>query len=117
MKVRVQQLVNVANLISGLALNKLNNKELEEKVLNLYLSLTPYIREHTEALVRLQQDAKGKSVEEVETLVSGKAFLEIANREVEVEEGFTLAEIKQIGSQIEGCKLSDYQVLTAVQKD
>lgn len=116
MKIKLFQINAVCNLLSSLKVSDLGDKALEDKVVQFYLSLLPHNNEFALSLAQLQKDAQGKSEPEVAELLSAKAFNETANKDVEIEGGFTFDEIKALGGKIKDFTLKDYQVLMAVVK-
>lgn len=90
-KIKTAETIVVSRLIS---LDLENVEEtLAGKIVDLVIELLPYAREYEAALNDLRKDAQGKKPEEVETLVSAKAFEKIANAEVEINTEFTKDEL------------------------
>lgn len=110
MKIKVFEAVNICTILGVASTEELG--ESAEKVTDIFIGLTPLVREYNDALMLLQKDAKGKSAEEAENLTSAKAFEKIANSEREVSiPTLTMAEIKTIGGAIKGFKLANYNLL------
>lgn len=55
-----------------------------EKVQELYMAIYPFLKDYEDALMTFQKDAKDKKPEEVNDLVSAKAFEKVSNEEVDV---------------------------------
>ena len=72
-------------------------KEEATTIVDLFVELLPSAKEYESALADFQKEAQGKKPEEVEGLVSAKAFEKIANKETEVSKTLTVEEIKAIG--------------------
>lgn len=89
--------IKIADAAVSCRILKLNLERVDEtlggKIVDLFMELLPYAVQYDNALTAVQKDAQGKSREEVENMVSAKAFEKIAATEVEVAPVFTKEEL------------------------
>lgn len=95
MKIKVFEAAALSRTLANINLQEA--KDEAEVLVDLFVALIPATKEYNNALMELQKDAQGKSVEEVENLVSAKAFDKIANEETEVDFALEISQIKAIG--------------------
>lgn len=95
MKIKVFEAAALSRILAGINLKEA--KDEAEILVDLFVALIPATKEYNNALAELQKDAQGKSQEEVENLVSAKAFNKIANEEAEIDYSLEISQIKAIG--------------------
>ena len=115
MKIKVFQAVAICNILGSV--NQAELGKFADKVVDIYMGLLPLIKEYNEALNAFQTEARGKSEETINNLVSTKALEKTANKSMDVNiPSLTLQELRKIGGSIKDFKLSNYQILHALVK-
>lgn len=116
MKIRVYEAANICNIFSAVSHEQLG--KIADKVTTIFIALLPHTREYNDALAVVQRDAKGKTQQQVEKLVSAKAFEKIANKVVTVDiPTLTMEEVMVIGKSVPDFKLANYNLLYPIIKN
>lgn len=94
MKIKVFEAAILANKLIEIDLEKA--QEFADAIVDAFLEVKPYAEEYNNALDALKKEAQGKKPEEVDKLLSAKAFNKISNKEVDVKKVLSREQAKGI---------------------